>query len=156
AGKLVYRALEAAQMAVVPPLAWQHWDGAELRRLGLYPRLRKCALSNVYPACPTHNGEQFRAPSDAELRSPTNRVRIERELARARRRSNGPLDVIALGRRAAWLLERLGGERDFVLVSLGHPSAQGLLQSAPNRGRGCRLRDLEEGWQATLLATLRA
>ena len=41
------------------------------------------------------------------------------------------------------------------LHALPHPSAQGLLTSAPNRGKGARMADLEADWVRSLAALLR-
>ncbi len=154
AGIPVYRALEEAELAELPPGAFDAWDGAALRDAGLAPRLRGVALSNAWPCCPTRDGEHFRAPSDAELRSPENLRRLREELARAA--GSGPrLTAVALGRRAAWALERLPGAPPFRLEVVPHPSAQGLLQAAPGKGKGLRLADLRDQWRARLVALLR-
>jgi hypothetical protein len=65
------------------------------------------------------------------------------------------LSVIALGRRAQWILARLGDAAKFHLVAMVHPSAQGLLSTAPARGRGQRLVELETKWIAELVERLR-
>ena len=39
--------------------------------------------------------------------------------------------------------------------ALPHPSAQGLLTSAPNRGKGARMADLEAAWISNLATLLR-
>lgn len=150
AGKNVYRALEAAGLAQVPPEAYTDWGGARFRELGLEPKVTGVALSNAFPACPTRDGHSFRAPSDRELRSPENLARLRAELARASR----PLRVIALGRRAAWILGTLAGELGFELCELPHPSAQGLLQAAPGKGKGLKLADLQEAWERRLRGLL--
>jgi hypothetical protein len=112
--------------------------------------LSQVALSNAFPSCPTRDGQRFRAPSDAELKSPQNLSRLERELGEGRERCPGGLVVIALGRRAAWILGRLAPELGFRLEALPHPSAQGLLQGAPGKGKGLRLADLQEAWERKL------
>src|SRR5689334_16844923 len=53
AGVLVYRALAQAGLAEVPEAAWEDWDGARFRALGLRPRLIGAALGNAFPSCPT-------------------------------------------------------------------------------------------------------
>jgi uracil-DNA glycosylase len=153
AGVPVYRALQAAGMAQLPLGAFENWDGAFLREAGLVPRLQGVALSNAYPRCPTRDGIRFRAPTDIELRSPENRRRVLEELKRASRPEQ-PLRVLALGRRAGWLLQQLQGPLPFSLQILPHPSAQGLLQAAPGRGKGLRLADLREAWEARLVTLL--
>lgn len=153
AGLPLYRALVATGRAEVPEAAWDPWDGARLRALGLQPRLVGTALSNAYPACPTRDGEHFRAPSDRDLLDPANLARIEAELARA---SAGARDLrlVALGKRAEWVLRRLPAAAALDLRALPHPSAQGLLQGAPGRGKGMRLDDLRKDWQQRLEALL--
>lgn len=142
-------------MAEVPPEAYEIWDGATLREAGLTPRLTGVALSNAYPRCPTRDGEHFKAPTDAELRSPENLRRIVEELQRAvGGGGHQPLSVLALGRRAGWLLQRLQGEPLFRLEVLPHPSAQGLLQAAPGKGKGLRLADLRAEWEERLRTLL--
>ncbi len=150
-GRPLYRALAAAGLADVPEAAWANWRGDELARLGLAPRLREVVLSNAFPCCPTRDGEHFCAPSDAELRAPKNLARLAGELDRAARRCRGKLRVIALGRRAQWILSRVReAENNFELRGLAHPSAQGLLSTAANRGRGLRLADLMAAWEREL------
>ena len=154
AGRAVYRALVAAGLAEVPEAAWADWDGARLKARGLAPVLRGAALSNAWPACPTNDGERFRAPSNRELRSPANLDRLAGELARAAAGRPAPLRVLAFGTRPRWILERLPGLAadvpPFDLHPLPHPSAQGLLQAAPGKGKGLRLDDLRAAWEAGL------
>lgn len=156
AGHLVYQALVAAGRAEVPPEAWELWDGARLRAAGLRPRLRGVALGNAFPCCPTADGERFRAPKDGELRDPDNLGRLAGDLRAAAARCPGRLRILGLGRRAAWVLERLPDPPPHDLQVLPHPSAQGLLQAAPDRGRGLRLQDLQTAWMADLTVRLRA
>lgn len=155
AGLLVYRALEAAGLAEVPAGAYDRWDGARFREAGLRPRLQGAALGNAYPSCPTRDGQTFRAPTDRELRGPENLARLEADLRQALERCPGLLRVITLGRRADFILAHLPGLPAFELHALPHPSAQGLLQAAPDKGRGCRLADLQVQWETRLAALLR-
>lgn len=156
AGIAVYRALAATGLAEVPEAAWADWDGARLKARNLAPTLRGAALSNAWPACPTNDGERFRAPTDRELRSPANLSRLGAELARAAATlpPDQCLRVLAFGTRPRWILERLptltDGLPPFDLHPLPHPSAQGLLQAAPNKGKGLRLDDLRAAWEAEL------
>jgi uracil-DNA glycosylase len=157
-GRLVYRALAAAGMADVPDAAWERWDGAELSRLGLHPTLHDVVLSNVYGSCPTRDGHAFHAPSDRALRDPANVQRIANELRMAIERCPGTLRVVALGRRAAWALGLVAARADapaFTLHDVSHPSAQALLSTAPDHGRGRRLAELEAAWEAGLVGVLK-
>ena len=154
AGKTVYQALLKAGLAEVPDEAWASWDGKLLKELGLKPTLHSVALGNAYPICPTKDGQTFRAPTDAELKSPENLARIRGDVERAVSLCPGRLRIIAMGKRALWLLGRLEGAPDFELQVLPHPSAQGLLQDAPNKGKGLHLADLELAWRVRLAELL--
>lgn len=156
AGVTVYRALAEAGRADVPPEAWEDWDGGRFKALGLAPRLHGTALSNAYPACPTQDGEHFLAPTNRELLSPENLQRLRAELRRAAVGQGVPLRVIAFGKRAEWVLAQVPDAPPFAFHALPHPSAQGLLQGAPNRGKGLKLEDLRRAWQVRLLALLTA
>ncbi|WP_005035897.1 uracil-DNA glycosylase family protein [Holophaga foetida] len=150
AGVQVYRALERAGLAEVPAEAYEVWDGARFRELGICPRLKGAALSNAFPQCPTSDGHKFRAPSNTELRNPENLTRIQEEIQTAAHRCEGWLRVITLGKRAQWILTQLRGAPAFELFCLPHPSAQGLLQAAPDKGRGLKLKDLQDAWEQDL------
>ncbi len=154
AGITVYRALAATGRAEVPEAAWEDWDGGRFLTLGLKPRLHGTALSNAFPACPTKDGERFHAPSNRQLLEPANLARLSGELARAAQGRPAPLRVITFGKRAEWVLSRLSDGPALELHALPHPSAQGLLQGAPNRGKGLRLEDLRKAWQEQLRALL--
>ncbi len=154
AGRPVFRALEAAGLALVPPAAYEDWDGARLKERGLEPILHGVALSNAFPSCPTRDGQTFRAPTDRELASSENLNRIEHELSMAAMLCPGRLRVIAMGKRAEWLIRRIEGGPVFDLFTLPHPSAQGLLQAAPAKGKGLKLADLQAGWECRLQALL--
>lgn len=156
AGKAVYQALATAGRAEVPAGAFDAWDGAKLKALGLRPSLRGVALSNAFPCCPTQDGQHFKAPTDRELASNANLARIGTELAQGAARCEGTLRVIALGKRAQWLFQRLEKAPPFAFAWLPHPSAQGLLQAAPNKGKGLRLADLQAAWEARLRELLTA
>jgi len=54
------------------------------------------------------------------------------------------------------VLGRLPEAPVFELHALPHPSAQGLLQGAPNKGKGLKLEDLRADWQERLRALLEA
>jgi uracil-DNA glycosylase len=154
AGITVFRALAATGRADVPEAAWEDWHGARFREMALAPRLHGTALSNAYPACPTKDGEHFHAPSNRQLLDPANLARLCAELARAAQENANLLRVIAFGKRAEWVLSRLSDAPVFELHALPHPSAQGLLQGAPERGKGMRLEELRSRWQASLVALL--
>lgn len=156
AGRVVYATLVDCGYAEVPDAAWTRWDGAALKELRLVPRLRGIVLSNAFPRCPSDDGQRFRAPRDAELRAPENLARVHDELARAAARCPGELTVITFGKRAEWLFSRLPDAPPHQLRSLPHPSAQGLLNSAPERGRGARLGDLEQAWRGELVRLLQS
>ena len=150
AGLLVFRALESAGLASVPPEAFKDWDGARLKAMGLEPTLSGAALSNAFPCCPTRDGQTFKAPTDRELASEGNLARITEELSTAALRCPGKLRVIAMGKRAQWLFQRIKTEHDFEFFTLSHPSAQGLLQAAPGKGKGLKLADLQTAWEERL------
>jgi hypothetical protein len=154
AGLLVYRALAAAGLAEVPEVAYAQWDGARLKAHGLEPRLLGAALGNAYPRCPSDDGHRFRAPKDAELRSAGNLARLGADLRHAAARCPGRLRLLGLGRRAAWVLDKVPDAPAFDLEILPHPSAQGLLQAAPGRGKGLRLEDLQTDWMERLKSRL--
>jgi len=154
AGITVYRALAATGRAEVPDAAWTDWDGARFKALGLAPRLIGTALSNAYPACPTKDGEHFHTPTNKDLVAPANLARLASELARAAAGRSAPLRVIAFGKRAEWVLTRLSEAPPVELHALPHPSAQGLLQAAPGKGKGLRLEDLRAQWEQRLRALL--
>ena len=154
AGLPVYRALATAGLAQVPEAAWEAWDGARLRALGLVPTLAEVALSNAYPACPTQDGDHFHAPTNQQLLNPENLARLRGELQRAQSGQGQTLRVITFGRRAAWVLDQLGDLPALVRHELPHPPAQGLLQGAPNRGKGLKLDDLRRAWEDRLLTLL--
>jgi hypothetical protein len=154
AGITVFRALATTGRAEVPEAAWEDWNGARFKALGLVPRLRGTALSNAFPACPTADGMHFRAPSNRELLAPANLERLSAELTRAAAGRTSPLLVIAFGKRAEWVLNQLPAAPPILFQTLPHPSAQGLLQGAPNRGKGLRLEDLRNEWQNRLISLL--
>ena len=154
AGMCVYRALEAAGLALVPAEAYLDWDGALFKARGLAPVLAGAALSNAFPLGPTRDFQTFRAPTDAELLGAANQARLLAELGAAAGRCAGLLKVIAMGKRAQWVFGRLEGAPAFQLHVLPHPSAQGLLQAAPGKGKGLKLDDLRRGWEDRLASLL--
>lgn len=149
AGKHVYEAL-AGVGAVTLPRGYDRvgWDGAVFRKCALSPLVHGVALTNAYSHCPTDDGFRFRAPNRNELLGPKNRARFNAELDRLTER--GLCGILTLGRVAtntvATLLE---SRRDHGLrtASVVHPSAQGLLSMAPNRGKGAKMADLQAQWK---------
>ena len=152
AGLPLYRALVRAGCASVSEGAWRPWDGARFVAEGLRPVLNGVALSNAFPSCPTNDGRKFRAPSRAELQAPENLQRLTEELARARAR--GARQVVTLGRCARDTLAPLAEGAGLYMFALPHPSAQGLLSDAPERGKGARLADLQAAWEERLVRGL--
>lgn len=152
AGLPLYRALVRAGCAHVPEAAWRPWDGARFVAAGMRPVLTGVALSNAFPCCPTNDGRKFRAPTRSELFAPGNLGRLQEELSQARLR--GATQVLTLGRCARETLAPLTEKAALRLIALPHPSAQGLLSDAPDRGKGARLADLQAAWEERLAGTL--
>ncbi len=144
AGLPLYRALVAAGCAIVPEAAWPLWDGVRLAAASLRPVVTGVALSNAYASCPTADGHRFRAPSRTELESAGNLARLRAELERGMQR--GATRVVTLGKCASRTLGPLASAAGLQHAALAHPSAQGLLSEAPDRGRGLRLADLQAAW----------
>ena len=159
AGGPLYRALVLANACTLPVQVDRlPWDGAAFAQHGLVPALRGVALGNAFDVCPTDDGNKFRAPSRAELESPQNLARLARDVDSAAAR--GLTLIVALGRVAARTLELLlttHPERwtGVTLHVVPHPSAQGLLSAAPDRGRGARLADLAAAWERDLAQVIR-
>lgn len=150
AGLHLYSALERIG-AVVLPSELKHltWDGACFARAGLRPVVRGVALGNAFDHCPTDDGVHFRAPSKSEMESPANVQRLVSSLMQLIER--GLTGVVTLGKVAQramglCLTALPSGCRVPGHIPLPHPSAQGLLSMAPNRGKGARLADLEARW----------
>ena len=160
AGRPVYGALVQAGMCEIVregeavELKSLPWDGAKLIALGAEPLLRGAALSNAYDVCPTDDGHSFRAPSRAELASPANVARLEREIGRA---VDAGLEVIVtLGRAADGAIGDMLGVRHIPIIryeTVRHPSAQALLFAKDRNGRG--LGEMEDAWARDLVKLLR-
>jgi hypothetical protein len=152
AGKPLYAALAAAGV-----LTWVGdpdgvpWDGAALLRAGVRPVVTRVLLTNAFDRCPTDDGQHFRAPSRVEREDPDNLSRLRSDIARAAER--GADRICCLGKVAASVVTLL--DMPLTVHALPHPSAQGLLTSAPDRGKGARMADLEAAWIAQLAALLR-
>lgn len=160
AGLPLYRALAAAGACDLPEaVSTLPWDGRVFAEQQLRPTLHGVALGNAYDRCPTNDGHKFRAPSRAEIESEENTTRIRRDLEHAQLR--GLVRVIALGRVAAQVMQRVismsdGAIAQIALSAVPHPSAQGLLSTAPDRGRGARLADLAALWERDVAELVRA
>ena len=160
-GRPVYGALVLAGMCEIVrdtgepvELASLPWDGAKLAAMGAEPILRGAALSNAYDVCPTDDGHSFRAPSRAELASPANIARLEREVGRAV--DAGLEVVVTLGRAADSAIGTLLGLSDIPILryaTVRHPSAQALLFAKDRRGRG--LAEMEDAWSKELVKILK-
>jgi uracil-DNA glycosylase len=160
AGAPLYRALVAAGGCTLPEAgASLSWDGAAFASQSLRPAMRGVALGNAYDRCPTNDGQRFRAPSRAELESDENIARLAHDIERASAR--GLRRIVALGRVASLTVVMVMHAHPdrwshVTLTTVPHPSAQGLLSAAPDRGRGLRLADLAAAWEAELAAVIRA
>lgn len=156
AGKHLYTAL-AAIGAVTLPRTYDTvaWDGNALRRRAYRPTAHGVALTNALDRCPTDDGFRFRAPARRELQSPDNLSRLAADMERLLPR--GLRGVLTLGRVATSTVEFLLSTRTDLTLrtqSVVHPSAQGLLSMAPNRGKGSRMADLQAQWQARCQAAV--
>jgi hypothetical protein len=159
------RALIAAGAATWPgPPESMAWDGTQLAAAGIYPVVRGTMLTNAYDRCPADQSvparTKIRPPKPAEFRDPANMARLRAELALAHTR--GLRQVVPMGNVAAAVLAPLVAELPGVaLVSIPHPSPQGLLTSAqkliagaPQGGKGCSLPALSAAWEARLVGLL--
>lgn len=152
AGKALY-----AAMAQAGVLTWNGdptavaWDGAALRRAGVQPIVTHVLLTNAFDRCPTDDGATFRAPTRAERESDANLSRLRNDIVLATGR--GADRICCLGKVAASVVMLL--DTGLTVHALPHPSAQGLLTSAPNRGKGARMADLEAAWTQHLAELLR-
>lgn len=159
AGLPLYRALVAAGACTLPDGVHDGpWDGSRFALAGWEPELHGVAVANAFDRCPTNDGIKFRAPTRSELESAKNFTRLAAECAAAQAR--GLRTVFALGAVAARTMRTLAEREPHIfagiaIVALPHPSAQGLLAAAPDRGRGARLADLAAAWESTLAAHIR-
>mgnify|MGYP002780421229 CR=1 FL=1 len=153
AGVPLYAALAAARCIRWHGDPTQYaWDGAVLRDAGVRPEALDVWLTNAFDRCPTDDGEHFRAPSTRERHAPENLARLRAELDAAGAR--GAVQVCCLGRVAGAVVTRVAPP--LTVHVLPHPSAQGLLMAAPNKGKGCALAALEAAWSDRLVALLDA
>jgi uracil-DNA glycosylase len=153
AGKPLYAAMLAAGV-----VSWVGdpdsvpWDGARLLKAGVRPVVTQVLLTNAFDRCPTDDGRKFRAPTKAERESAANLERLRGDIALAV--SRGADRICCLGKVAASVVTLL--DTGLTVHALPHPSAQGLLTSAPNRGKGARMADLEAAWVHNLAVLLRS
>jgi hypothetical protein len=105
------------------------------------------ALGNAFDRCPTDDGATFRAPLRSELEGTSNLARLTRDITTLRTR--GLKGIVTLGRVATRTIDTMFKRTPMPEVArcaLPHPSAQGLLSMAPDRGKGAKMADLQEAW----------
>ena len=148
AGRHLYSALERLGAMTMPPeIDTLPWDGAAFTAAGLGPAARGVALGNAFDRCPSDDGDSFRAPLRSELEGIPNFARLDRDLDELTTR--GLKGVVTLGRVAARTFDVLlkrNPRPALARRALPHPSAQGLLSMAPDRGKGAKMADLQEAW----------
>ncbi len=148
AGQHLYQVLSHMGAVALPPaVETLPWDGAQFRNAAVRPVAHGVALGNAFNCCPTDNGVTFRAPSRAELEGPDNVRRLTLELAALQTR--GLRGVVTMGRVATRTLDIVFERTPMPTIArraLPHPSAQGLLSMAPDRGKGARMADLQQAW----------
>jgi uracil-DNA glycosylase len=156
AGEHLYGLLAEMGAADVPDAcASLKWDGALFAAHSLRPALHGVALGNAYDQCPSDDGLRFRAPTRAELESSANIDRVRAELRLLGER--GLRGVVTLGRVATRTLDIACDTREFAALvrrAVPHPSAQGLLSMAPDRGRGARMAELKQAWKERCRAAI--
>lgn len=148
AGKGLYDVLvRLGAMALPPEIERMEWDGVLFAAGGIVPVATGVALGNAFDCCPTDNGATFRAPTRSELEGPANLARLTRDIDVLRAR--GLKGIVTLGRVATRTIDTLFKRSpmpELARRALPHPSAQGLLSMAPDRGKGARMADLQEAW----------
>lgn len=148
AGQHLYGALARMGAVVLPPeLDRLPWDGAEFTAGSIVPLAYGVALGNAYDRCPSDDGQSFRAPIRTELESTRNFSRLNRELDQLTAR--GLKGIVTLGRVATRTFDVLLKQKPRPALArraLPHPSAQGLLSMAPDRGKGAKMADLQQAW----------
>jgi len=152
AGRHLYDALVRMGVVSLPDqIEDLEWDGALFAANGAHPVANGVALGNAFDRCPTDDGTSFRAPTRSELEGAPNIARITSELAMLSER--GLRGVVTMGRVATRTLDVVLHATPMpalVRHALPHPSAQGLLSMAPDRGRGAKMSDLQRAWQVKL------
>jgi hypothetical protein len=148
AGEHLYRLLVSMGAAILPDECDAlPWDGSAFAARSLRPQLFGVAMGNAFDQCPTDDGVRFRAPTRAELEGEENVERIRRELRTLMTR--GLAGIVTLGRVATKTVDLVTSSIEFKPLarrSVPHPSAQGLLSMAPDRGRGARMAELKQQW----------
>lgn len=157
AGKHLYLALRNLCAITLPESVDDvKWDGTLLRSAGFNPVANGVSLTNAFDRCPTDDGHKFRAPARDELEGDLNTARLRREIDALLGR--GLTGVVALGKVATRTMQHVVAKfyGDTIPVhGLPHPSAQGLLSMAPNRGRGARMSDLQLAWMQQCMDVIR-
>ncbi|WP_396199724.1 uracil-DNA glycosylase family protein [Gemmatimonas sp.] len=148
AGKVLYDVLvRMGAMTLPPEIDRMEWDGALFVANGIVPLAHGVALGNAFDRCPTDDGATFRAPLRSELEGTSNLARLTRDITTLRTR--GLKGIVTLGRVATRTIDTLHKRTpmpELARRALPHPSAQGLLSMAPDRGRGAKMADLQEAW----------
>lgn len=148
AGKGLYDVLvRLGAMTLPPEIERMEWDGALFVANGIVPIAKGVALGNAFDRCPTDNGSTFRAPTRSELEGSANLDRLARDIDLLRAR--GLKGIVTLGRVATRTIDTLFKRTpmpELARRALPHPSAQGLLSMAPDRGKGAKMADLQEAW----------
>jgi uracil-DNA glycosylase len=148
AGKVLYDVLvRMGAMTLPPEIAPLAWDGSLFIAHGIMPVAKGVALGNAFDCCPTDDGATFRAPLRTELEGAANFARLTRDITHLRAR--GLKGIVTLGRVATRTIDVLFRKTPMPEIArraLPHPSAQGLLSMAPERGRGAKMADLQEAW----------
>jgi uracil-DNA glycosylase len=158
AGQHLYTALSRiGAMSLPPATRTMPWDGARFAAAGLRPEPHGVALGNALDRCPTDNGMTFRTPTRAELENDLNLARLHGEIARLLPRELR--GIVTLGKVAARTVDACltrypALAAKVITRAVPHPSAQGLLSMAPNRGKGARLADLQETWMQQCVAAV--
>ena len=150
AGKHLYRVLLRLRAVAIPgDFESLPWDGATFAERDLHPLAYGIALGNAFDRCPTDDGMSFRAPSRAELEGPANVRRLAHEMHALEQR--GLCGIVTLGRVATRTMDVVLGAHPMPSLrrrAVPHPSAQGLLSMAPDRGKGARMVELQVAWMA--------
>ncbi len=148
AGRHLYQVLTRIHAVTLPEAVNRMpWDGAGFLAAGLRPVAHGVALGNAFDRCPTDNGIAFRAPLRSELEGEENVARLTHDLHALIAR--GLRGIVTLGRVATKTIDVVlarAPQLSLIRHAVPHPSAQGLLSMAPDRGRGARMSDLQESW----------